>query len=363
MNQNIRSARFKPYRLRLAADWVSASGSFAWREGWLLRLETDTGRVGWGDCAPLWETGTEGPQEAVSALTVWCRRLPGHRVPAGLAATGSLIRSLMVRPLPAAHAAVEMALLDLAAQDAGLPLARYLSGAACPLVVPVNASLGPAAWASTAACERAVAQGFRLLKFKVGLAAPESELAWLKALALPQGVMLRLDANGAWDEATATLFLKGCAGLPVEGLEEPLSRPSLHALARLQALVPFPLALDESWPRWSRESFFARPPVRRLVLKPPSLGGLLPALEAARAAHAVGMEVLVTSSLESACGVRADTHLAAALGTELGTGLAHGLATSSWLLEDTGAPPLLREGQLILDEKPGLGFQPLPEHS
>jgi o-succinylbenzoate synthase len=359
MTQTIVSARFLPYRLPLAQSWVSAAGSFTHREGWLLRLETDSGRVGWGDCAPLWEKGTEGPREAVSALTVWCRRLPGYRVPAGLAATATLIRSLMIWPLPSVHAAVEMALLDLAAQEAGLPLARYLSKEDCALEVAVNAALGPAALASAAVCERAVSEGFGVLKFKVGMAPPESELAWLRALPLPQGVRLRLDANGAWNETMATFFLNGCAGLPVEGLEEPLSQPSLPALARLQQLAPFSLALDESWTRWPSEKLLAAPPLRRLVLKPQRMGGLLPTLEIARKARLAGMEVVLTSSLESACGVRATAHLAAALGGKL----AHGLATSSWLAEDTGEAPPLAKGRLRLQDTAGLGFSPHPGFS
>ncbi len=358
MTALITSARFLPYRLPLRCDWVSAAGSFSAREGWLLRVETDGGRVGYGDCAPLWETRTENPREAVSALEVWCRRLPGNRVPAGLFATGTLIRSIMVQPLPAAHAAVESALLDLAAQEVGLPLARYLAGPDCALEVPVNALLGVLRADSGAACTQAIAAGYSVLKFKVGLAPVELELAWLRALPLVGTVRLGLDANGAWDETTAARFIAGCAGLPVDLLEEPLARPEPAALRRLQALASFAIALDESWPEGDTEEVFAHPPVRRLVLKPPRLGGLLPALEAARRARAAGMEVVVAASMESACGVLAAAHLAAALAGEGQPSLAHGLATSSWLASDTGQPPPIANGLLQLPQAPGLGFMP-----
>lgn len=358
MTALITSARFLPYRLPLRSDWVSAAGSFSAREGWLLRVETDSGRVGYGDCAPLWETRTENPREAVSALEVWCRRLPGNRAPAGLASTASLIRSITVQPLPAAHAAVEMALLDLAAQEAGLPLARYLGQADCALAVPVNAFLGVLNADSGAACARAIAAGYSVLKFKVGLARVEAELAWLHALPLEGALRLRLDANGAWDEPSAARFIQGCAGLPLESLEEPLAAPEPAALRRLQEVAPFALALDESWPEGNTEEMFAHPPVRRLVLKPPCLGGLLPALEAARRAREAGMEVVVAGSMESACGILAAAHLAAALGSEGQSSLVHGLATSSWLAQDAGQPPVIANGLLRLPECPGLGFMP-----
>jgi L-alanine-DL-glutamate epimerase-like enolase superfamily enzyme len=64
------------------------------------------------------------------------------------------------------------------------------------------------------------------------------------------------------------------------------------------------------------------------------------------------MQCVVTSSIDSACGVLAAAHLAAALDN----GLAHGLATSSWLTADTGTPPTITNGRLALPDTPGLGF-------
>jgi L-alanine-DL-glutamate epimerase-like enolase superfamily enzyme len=37
----------------LRASWQTAAGSFSEREGWLLRLDSDSGASGYGDCAPL----------------------------------------------------------------------------------------------------------------------------------------------------------------------------------------------------------------------------------------------------------------------------------------------------------------------
>ena len=94
--------------------------------------------------------------------------------------------------------------------------------------------------------------------------------------------------------------------------------------------------------------------MRRLVIKPTRAGGLLPALDLARRAASVGLECIVTSSIESTCGVTAAAHLAAAIDTQL----AHGLATSSWLGSDTGAAPAIVAGRLMLPRTAGLGFMP-----
>ncbi|MDH5485686.1 MAG: o-succinylbenzoate synthase, partial [Gammaproteobacteria bacterium] len=64
-------------------------------------------------------------------------------------------------------------------------------------------------------------------------------------------------------------------------------------------------------------------------------------------ARKAGMGVVVTSTIDSAVGVWAATHLAAALGKKCEP-VAHGLATSHWLASDVAEPPAIREGLIHL---------------
>lgn len=327
------TAEWLPYRLPLRRPWISAAGALAERRGRLLRLDAGPGATGWGDAAPFPDIGI-----TAAAATAW---------------------------------AEDCARQDLAAQAAGLPLAAWLAGeedsgrasgdaskkagAEAATSLAVNAALGDILSLDPARIGAAGAAGFSILKLKVGSADPAAELARLERLsdALPPGIAWRLDANGAWSEATAARFLAACARLPVEGVEEPLARPSAAALARLQADLPFPLAVDESW-HLVDAAFLAAPPVRRLILKPPRHGGLLAALRFGRTAAEAGLECVVTSSLESACGLTAVAHLAAAVAPRA----THGLATADVFLRDTGRPPSIQSGRLHLPAGPGLGFQP-----
>jgi o-succinylbenzoate synthase len=259
--------------------------------------------------------------------------------------------------LPAAAAcAVDTALADLAAQAGGVPLAHLLnpyaeSGVRC------NAALGVLDEGAARRAEAAIASGFEVLKFKVGLAGVSRDLALLRSVAerLPPGVMLRLDANRAWNGKDAACFLDGLGDLPVEMLEEPLRQPDLAALAALQARTEVPLALDESLPELGLGSVLAAAPVRRLVIKPMLLGGLNAGYGLARRAREAGMACVVTTTVDSVVGTLAALHLAAALAN----GLHHGLATSSWLMRDVGIAPAIRGGILRIDNTPGLGFVPL----
>ena len=49
----LESLRIVPYRLALEPPFRWRAGEIGEREGVLMRVENDAGRVGWGDAAPL----------------------------------------------------------------------------------------------------------------------------------------------------------------------------------------------------------------------------------------------------------------------------------------------------------------------
>ena len=312
------AADWLPYSLPLKRPWQTSRGEFNQRQGRLLRLQSADGLTGWGDCAPLPEFGIT--EDAATAFAEEC-----------------------------AH-------LDLIAQQAGLPLNAWLSGEPPVSNLTVNRNFGPILKCSPEALTDAANAGFSILKLKVGIAPINDEIAALHQLAksLPAGQHLRLDANRAWNFAEAQSFIAACAGLPIEGLEEPLAEPTPDLLQKLQSTAAFPLAIDESI-HLLETHFFRHPPVGRIVIKPARHGGLLASVELALRARASGLEVIITSSLESACGLLACAHLAAAVAPDA----VHGLATADWFAEDTGSTPAIVGGQLQLPTGPGLSFQVL----
>lgn len=309
------SADWLPYCLPLRRPWLTSQGRLDERHGCLLRLRTSDGLTGWGDCAPLPEFGID---EAAA-------------------------RDL----------AEECALLDLAAQRAGLPLGCWLAGGPPIQSVAVNATLGAISTVTPEVMQAALAAGFRVLKIKVGVDRLADEIGGLQHLcaALPASIALRLDANGAWDISEAERVLEACRAMPIDAIEEPVHAPDAAILHRLQASVPFPLAIDESL-HLIDSGFWRAPPVRRLVIKPGRLGGLLASVELGLRAGAAGVECIVTSSLESACGLTACAHLA----TAIAPNSCHGLATADWLASDTGQAPEIVGGRMSLALTPGLGF-------
>ena len=342
-----------PYRLPLRRPWRFAGRAFDTRQGWLLAIHVQ-GCTGYGDCAPLPETGTGSYAECEA----WLQRLPAPlqgRSPEDLLADSGLFDSA---PPALAHA-LETALLDLQARLLGEPLHRLLAPHA-KRRIPVNAMIGAL---DEEASERAIAAqqaGFTTIKIKIGMRSPDRTLQQLRALSarLTPGTRLRLDANRAWRSVDDVhRFLHGLADLPVEYVEEPLRTPRLETLQTLQRDTPVPLALDESLGDLSPAAVFDTLPGVCLILKPMCLGGLRPTLALARQARAHGVKTVCTSMVQSAAGIWSTAQLAACLGhgNELP---AQGLATSHWLTADLGQPPRIHHGSITLSGEAGSGFVP-----
>jgi o-succinylbenzoate synthase len=331
------AARLRPYDLALKRPWRMAGTELSSRRGWLVEVETKSGVRGYGDYAI--------PPTARSAGDEERRLVDLAQAASGLGLEDALRTLSNASPV---RWAMECALLDALARHRGRPLRCLLDGGAAARVA-VNAVAEPDGLAL------ALAAGYRVVKMKVGRQAPAVEAATLRRLDIPPGIRLRLDANCSWSWDDAAWFLEAVGDLPIESLEEPLNRPSLARLATLQNLTAIDLAVDESLPSLGADAVIDRRPVRRLVLKPAVLGGLFAALDVAKRARAAGMTSVVTTSLESAVGVAAAAHLAAAVD---GSGLAHGLSTAEWLAEDVARPLPVQDAWIDLGNGPGLGVIP-----
>lgn len=339
--------RLIPYCLPLKRPWVAAATTLTERRGLLVALTTTEGITGTGDCAPLPSSGEAGYARVSKALEALVPELAG-------CSAEQMREKIGGKNPPEVCWALETALCDCAAQSQGVSLMQYLGGPRQEGVL-VNAALGTLRADSAQQAAIALTAGFRCAKIKVGIGRIEDELATLRAIqAATEGRLpLRLDTNRAFHDADARRFLEGLAGLSIEAIEEPLTRPTPERLAALQARVPFAIAVDESLPELGLAPLIDAGAMRRLVIKPARIGGISATQTLARQAQAAGIEVILTSVVDSAVGVSAAAHLAAAISPQL----AHGLATLEWLASDVAPEPPIRNGQLCLGDLPGLGLQ------
>jgi L-alanine-DL-glutamate epimerase-like enolase superfamily enzyme len=145
-----------------------------------------------------------------------------------------------IRGHGAARCAIDIALHDLAAKVAGVPV-HVLRGLSAELP-PTDFTIGidePAIVAQRA--ERAA--DFPALKIKVG---GPADLATLEAVRGVYGGAIRVDANTGWTRADAESLLPAMVDLGVELIEQPFRARAYADLAWLQDRSPVPIVADES---------------------------------------------------------------------------------------------------------------------
>lgn len=150
-----------------------------------------------------------------------------------------------------ALAAVDVALWDLKAKKAGVPLWHLLGGASKPKLEAYNTDIG---WLSIPrdelvegarmAVER---DGFHRIKIKVGHADPMTDIGRLEAVrrAVGDHVTMAVDGNGKWDLPTCKRFCARAEGLDLFWFEEPLWYDDIGSHAELARSTSIPVALGE----------------------------------------------------------------------------------------------------------------------
>ena len=151
-----------------------------------------------------------------------------------------------------ALSALDIAIWDRNARAAGLPLARYLGGAARD-TVPAYASGGYYLDGKTddmlgEELAGYAAAGFTAVKMKVGRLSPKGEEDRIAAAreALDPEVLLMLDANNAWpDLPTAMQYIQRYEPYDPYWIEEPFSVDDIENHARLAERTPITVATGE----------------------------------------------------------------------------------------------------------------------
>lgn len=201
--------------------------------------------------------------------------------------------------------------------------------------------------AATMARAAVAESGCRTIKVKVGgadLAADEARVATVRdvldtLLGRGRGA-LRVDANGAWDTASAAAALRRLGAYDLEYVEQPCR--SVDELRGLRRLTDVPIAVDETIreaddPAGVRVREFADV----AVVKAAPLGGARAAL---RVAEAMDVPVVVSGSLDSSVGLDAAVALAAALPD---LPYACGLGTGALLAADVVDAPRVPVGGVL----------------
>ena len=327
-----------------------------------VRAESADGAVGWGE---IWcNFPACGAEHRARLLdTVVAPLLLNHDFADPAQAYAHATRKTEVlalqsgEPGPMAQviSGVDLALWDLCARRAGLPLFRLLGGRQAR--VPVYAS-GINPEGALAVVQRKHAQGYRAFKLKIGFddAQDIANLAALRSWLGPEAALMA-DVNQAWDLPHALAMLPQLGAYGLAWLEEPLrTDSSLADWKQLRSQSGIPLAAGENLMGAAR---FAQ------ALQSQAFGVLQP--DIAKWGGISGCWPVIQTILESGTrfcphylgagiGLMASAHVLAAAG---GNGMLEVDANDN-LLRSLLAPPFaqVEDGCITLAETPGIGVTP-----
>lgn len=330
-------------------------------ESLLVEVVDSDGRSGWGEAPQVWRVTGESMDGAAAACAGPLAAAIEGRNADDLAPLVTAVATA-VPGNANAKAAVDVALHDLAAQRLGVPLVRLLGGTALRIPTDVTLAAGTVDELSASA-KRRVADGFTILKAKVGTDSA-TDVARVRAIrdAVGPGVQIRLDANQGWSPREAVRVIRALedAGAGVEFVEQPVAAGDIHGLAWVSDRVDTSILADESvFGVRDLVEVIRRHAADLVNVKLAKCGGLAPARTLLELARAYGVGTMVGSMLEGPVGVGAAASLVAAVGTTLVDDL-----DAAWWLDSPPVEGGLRYdgAEVVLPDASGLGVTALVSH-
>lgn len=233
------------YRFSIAMEpFTIATGTMDYAQNVFIRVHTDAGFYGVGECSAFPMIVGETQDTCLVMAREFARLWKGQNaldIPGRLqqlhdfTAGNTTVKS-----------AFDMALYDMAAKNAGLPLYQLLGGTARPVQTDITVGIAPPAEMAA----RALAfknSGATMLKIKLGKNAAE-DIARIRQIreTVGQDMIIRIDANQGWSFEDAVYVLQALATEHIEFCEQPMRTWFDDRLPELRKLSPVKIMADES---------------------------------------------------------------------------------------------------------------------
>jgi L-alanine-DL-glutamate epimerase-like enolase superfamily enzyme len=207
----------------------------------------------------------------------------------------------------------DMALHDIAAKHAGLPLYKFLGGRKKTIQTDLTIGIGsPDTMQQTA--REFVADGVKIIKVKLGKKGEvDVERIRLIREAVGPEIKLRIDANQGWNFEEAVATLQALEQYDIQYCEQPIRRHLDPLLPALRKLSPIRIMADESvFDHYDAIRLIEADAVDYINIKLAKSGGLLEAKMIADEAGKRGIACMMGGMLESRLGLTAKVHFAMA---------------------------------------------------
>jgi L-alanine-DL-glutamate epimerase-like enolase superfamily enzyme len=300
------------YRFSIPMEpFVIATGTMHFAQNVLVKIHTESGIYGVGECSAFPMIVGETQETCLAMAKDFAQILKGKNpleIPERMADLlayadhNATIKS-----------AFDMALFDIAAKNANLPLYKFLGGEKRSIETDMTIGIDtPQNMAITALKHQK--NGCRIIKIKLGKGINEDieRVKHIRA-AVGKEMVLRLDANQGWSFEEALFALNELESQNIEFCEQPMRTWYDDKLPELALKSPIKIMADEScYHHHDARKLINSKACAYLNIKFAKSGGILEAQKIHQEAIKSNMKCMIGSMLESRIALSANLHFALA---------------------------------------------------
>jgi len=243
--QQITQIEIYKLSIPLKKPFIISLGTIYNAENIIVIIRTDKGIAGFGECSPFMTINGESQSTCFIVGEYLAKELKGKN-----ALDIKTCMNIMDRTIygnSSIKSAFDIALHDIAAQNAGMPLYKFIGGKKVKrLVTDYTVSIGePDKMANDAL--KIKEAGFGIIKVKLG-ETKKTDVARIRSIrkAIGNNLQLRIDANQGWNVKTAIKTLQALEKYNIQYCEEPIPRWNFMSLKKVKKKSPIPVMADES---------------------------------------------------------------------------------------------------------------------
>ncbi len=295
--------------LQLTTPYTIAYETVSKVSNFILKVETDTQWVGYGCAAPDWEVTGETPEMAEEVIRNIILPYLKGKSPLHYA---RILEDLKMHCQESSSvlAMVDMALLDLVAKKAQMPLFQLLGGFRNS--IPTSITIGILGLEDTLKhAKDFTVRGFTILKIKGGLHLEEDIEKMMKLREAFPDIVLRFDGNQGYTVKESIAFVEATKTVGIQIFEQPTKTKRGKKLGKVTQTVGIPVMADESLKTLADAFRLAQKERIDMVnIKLMKVGGILEGMHINSVARAAGLEAMVGCLDECALGISAGLHFA-----------------------------------------------------
>lgn len=288
-----------------------ATGTMAYAQNLFIRIHTSEGITGVGECSAFpmiaGETQATCFEMAKDFATLWKNKSASD------IDTRLQELDLFTASNYTAKSAFDLALYDIAAKAANLPLYQFLGGQRKAIESDLTIGIDtPEKMAETAVSFKE--KGVRMIKVKLGKNATE-DIERIRRIrqAIGTEIILRIDANQGWSYEDAVKALTALGEFDIQFCEQPMRKWNDELLPGLCKISPIPVMADESvFTHHDAERIIRNNACAYINIKFAKSGGIHEAIKINDVAEKNKIACMMGGMLESRVALTAKVHFAMA---------------------------------------------------